>query len=96
MSCKACDPTLFPRGTRRGEGHASVRFDDLRMAVALDGEPLLDCYEVDCDQAMAWCYRRPLQKCKQCGVGCEAYIVRGNLSIAQNNRVRLGPGLQPL
>ena len=81
MSCRSCDALLAPSGPRRGDQHFAIRFGDWHVRVAKDGEPVLDCYEVDCAEGTAWRYETPHRLC-ECGGAAAAFLDRGSFSVA--------------
>jgi len=80
MACPVCTPELAPADSRHYDQHYAVRFGNWNMVVLKDGEPILDCYEVDLRAGQAWRYSDPRRLC-ECGQGAEAYIDSGRFAV---------------
>jgi hypothetical protein len=82
-ACRNCDPSLAPDGPRLGEHHLAVRFGDVEAVGYLDGEPIMNCFEIWAGTpGQAWRIGNPPHLCWCSGDVC-VYIDVGNYSVGR-------------
>jgi hypothetical protein len=79
--CAGCDPRLDPNGPRLGPRHFAVRFGDHILQACLDGEPIVNCYELHTDLEVGWLINLPAHRCSNCGLGACCSMVQGKFSV---------------